>query len=403
MTELKLNPYFGEYGGMYVPQILVPALKQLETAFVEAQQDESFIAEFTDLLKNYAGRPTALTLTRNLSPNPLVKIYLKREDLLHGGAHKTNQVLGQVLLAKRMGKKEIIAETGAGQHGVATALACALLGLKCKVYMGAKDIERQSPNVFRMKLMGAEVIPVTSGSSTLKDACNEAMRDWSASYDKAHYLLGTAAGPHPFPTIVREFQRMIGEETKKQILEKEGRLPDAVIACVGGGSNAIGMFADFIDEPSVELIGVEPAGKGIDTPMHGAPLKHGKTGIFFGMKSPLMQNSDGQIEESYSVSAGLDFPSVGPQHAHLNAIGRARYESATDDEALEMFQTLARCEGIIPALESAHALAYAVRMAKEATKETILVVNLSGRGDKDIFTVADILEAKQKQQESGNE
>ena len=403
MTELKLNPYFGEYGGMYVPQILVPALKQLETAFVEAQQDESFIAEFTDRLKNYAGRPTALTLTRNLSPNPLVKIYLKREDLLHGGAHKTNQVLGQALLAKRMGKKEIIAETGAGQHGVATALACALLGLKCKVYMGAKDIERQSPNVFRMKLMGAEVIPVTSGSSTLKDACNEAMRDWSASYDKAHYLLGTAAGPHPFPTIVREFQRMIGEETKKQILEKEGRLPDAVIACVGGGSNAIGMFADFIDEPSVELIGVEPAGKGIDTPMHGAPLKHGKTGIFFGMKSPLMQNSDGQIEESYSVSAGLDFPSVGPQHAHLNAIGRARYESATDDEALEMFQTLARCEGIIPALESAHALAYAVRMAKEATKETILVVNLSGRGDKDIFTVADILEAKQKQQESGNE
>ena len=403
MTELKLNPYFGEYGGMYVPQILVPALKQLETAFVEAQQDESFIAEFTDLLKNYAGRPTALTLTRNLSPNPLVKIYLKREDLLHGGAHKTNQVLGQALLARRMGKKEIIAETGAGQHGVATALACALLGLKCRVYMGAKDIERQSPNVFRMKLMGAEVIPVTSGSSTLKDACNEAMRDWSASYDKAHYLLGTAAGPHPFPTIVREFQRIIGEETKKQILEKEGRLPDAVIACVGGGSNAIGMFADFIDEPSVELIGVEPAGKGLDTTMHGAPLKHGKTGIFFGMKSPLMQNSDGQIEESYSVSAGLDFPSVGPQHAHLNAIGRARYESATDDEALEMFQTLARCEGIIPALESAHALAYAVRMAKEATKETILVVNLSGRGDKDIFTVADILEAKQKQQESGNE
>lgn len=403
MTELKLNPYFGEYGGMYVPQILVPALKQLEAAFVDAQQDESFHAEFNDLLKNYAGRPTALTLTRNLSPNPMVKIYLKREDLLHGGAHKTNQVLGQALLAKRMGKKEIIAETGAGQHGVATALACALLGLKCKVYMGAKDVERQSPNVFRMKLMGAEVIPVTSGSSTLKDACNEAMRDWSASYDKAHYLLGTAAGPHPFPTIVREFQRMIGAETKKQILEKEGRLPDAVIACVGGGSNAIGMFADFIDEPSVELIGVEPAGKGIDTPMHGAPLKHGKTGIFFGMKSPLMQDSSGQIEESYSVSAGLDFPSVGPQHAHLNAIGRARYESATDDEALDMFQELARCEGIIPALESAHALAYAVRLAKEATRETILVVNLSGRGDKDIFTVSDILAAKKEQQESGNE
>lgn len=395
MTKLKLNPYFGEYGGMYVPQILVPALKQLETAFVEAQDDDDFKAEFTDLLKNYAGRPTALTLTRNLSPNPMVKIYLKREDLLHGGAHKTNQVLGQALLAKRMGKKEIIAETGAGQHGVATALACALLGLKCKVYMGAKDVARQSPNVFRMRLMGAEVIPVTSGSATLKDACNEAMRDWSGSYEKAHYLLGTAAGPHPFPTIVREFQRIIGEETKKQMLEREGRLPDAVIACVGGGSNAIGMFADFIDEPSVELIGVEPAGKGIDTPMHGAPLKHGKTGIFFGMKAPLMQDREGQIEESYSISAGLDFPSVGPQHAHLNATGRARYESATDDEALEAFQQLARCEGIIPALESAHALAYAVKMARECTKETILVVNLSGRGDKDIFTVSDILNGKE--------
>ncbi|MCS6176814.1 tryptophan synthase subunit beta [Shewanella baltica] len=395
MSKLKLNPYFGEYGGMYVPQILVPALKQLETAFVEAQEDDDFKAEFTDLLKNYAGRPTALTLTRNLSPNPMVKIYLKREDLLHGGAHKTNQVLGQALLAKRMGKKEVIAETGAGQHGVATALACALLGLKCKVYMGAKDIARQSPNVFRMRLMGAEVIPVTSGSATLKDACNEAMRDWSGSYEKAHYLLGTAAGPHPFPTIVREFQRIIGEETKKQMLEREGRLPDAVIACVGGGSNAIGMFADFIDEPSVELIGVEPAGKGIDTPMHGAPLKHGKTGIFFGMKAPLMQDSEGQIEESYSISAGLDFPSVGPQHAHLNATGRARYESATDDEALEAFQQLARCEGIIPALESAHAIAYAVKMARECTKETILVVNLSGRGDKDIFTVSDILNGKE--------
>ncbi|MFB2726516.1 tryptophan synthase subunit beta [Shewanella mangrovisoli] len=396
MSQLKLNPYFGEYGGMYVPQILVPALKQLENAFVEALADESFQAEFTDLLKNYAGRPTALTLTRNLSPNPMVKIYLKREDLLHGGAHKTNQVLGQALLAKRMGKKEIIAETGAGQHGVATALACALLGLKCKVYMGAKDVARQSPNVFRMRLMGAEVIPVTSGSATLKDACNEAMRDWSGSYEKAHYLLGTAAGPHPFPTIVREFQRMIGEETKKQMLEREGRLPDAVIACVGGGSNAIGMFADFIEETSVELIGVEPAGKGIDTHMHGAPLKHGKTGIFFGMKAPLMQDSEGQIEESYSISAGLDFPSVGPQHAHLNAIGRARYESATDDEALEAFQLLARSEGIIPALESAHALAYALRLAKECTKETILVVNLSGRGDKDIFTVSDILNGKEE-------
>lgn len=406
---MKLDPYFGEYGGMYVPQILMPALKQLETAFIEAQEDPEFQAEFSDLLKNYAGRPTALTLTRNLSPNPLVKIYLKREDLLHGGAHKTNQVLGQALLAKRMGKKEIIAETGAGQHGVATALACALLDLKCKVYMGAKDAARQSPNVFRMKLMGAEVIEVTSGSATLKDACNEAMRDWSGSYEKAHYLLGTAAGPHPFPTIVREFQRMIGEETKRQILEREGRLPDAVIACVGGGSNAIGMFADFIDEESVQLIGVEPAGLGLDTPMHGAPLKHGKTGIFFGMKAPLMQDKEGQIEESYSVSAGLDFPSVGPQHAHLAATGRATYESATDDEALEAFQLLARCEGIIPALESAHAIAYALKLAEKATKETLLVINLSGRGDKDIFTVADILEEREKSQtsqqteESGND
>lgn len=391
----KLDAYFGEFGGQYVPQILVPALDQLEAAFVEAQQDPSFQEEFIALLKEYAGRPTALTLCQNLTKGTKTKLYLKREDLLHGGAHKTNQVLGQALLAKRMGKKEIIAETGAGQHGVATALACALLGLKCRVYMGAKDVERQSPNVFRMKLMGAEVIPVHSGSATLKDACNEAMRDWSATYDKAHYLLGTAAGPHPFPTIVREFQHIIGEETKAQILEKEGRLPDAVIACVGGGSNAIGMFADFIDDEEVGLIGVEPAGKGLDTDMHGAPLKHGKLGIFFGMKAPLMQDEHGQVEESYSVSAGLDFPSVGPQHAHLNATGRAVYGSVTDDEALEAFQSLARNEGIIPALESAHALAYALQMIeKEPEKEQILVVNLSGRGDKDIFTVHDILEEK---------
>ena len=391
----KISAYFGEFGGQYVPQILVPALDQLEAAFVEAQQDPSFQKEFIDLLKEYAGRPTALTLCQNLTKGTKTKLYLKREDLLHGGAHKTNQVLGQALLAKRMGKDEIIAETGAGQHGVATALACALLGLKCRVYMGAKDVERQSPNVFRMKLMGAEVIPVHSGSATLKDACNEAMRDWTATYDKAHYLLGTAAGPHPFPTIVREFQHIIGEETKAQILEKEGRLPDAVIACVGGGSNAIGMFSDFIEEESVGLIGVEPAGKGLDTDMHGAPLKHGKLGIFFGMKAPLMQDEHGQVEESYSVSAGLDFPSVGPQHAHLNAIGRAEYEAVTDDEALEAFQELARSEGIIPALESAHALAHALKMIKaNPEKEQLLVVNLSGRGDKDIFTVHDILDAK---------
>ncbi|WP_392430766.1 tryptophan synthase subunit beta [Yersinia sp. HM-2024] len=390
-----LNPYFGEFGGMYVPQILMPALKQLEEAFVSAQLDPEFQAEFQDLLKNYAGRPTALTLCQNLTEGTKTKLYLKREDLLHGGAHKTNQVLGQALLAKRMGKTEIIAETGAGQHGVASALACALLGLKCRIYMGAKDIERQSPNVFRMRLMGAEVIPVHSGSSTLKDACNEALRDWSGSYETAHYMLGTAAGPHPYPTIVREFQRMIGEETKAQLLAREGRLPDAVLACIGGGSNAIGMFADFIDEPGVGLIGVEPAGLGIETGQHGAPLKHGKVGIYFGMKSPMMQTSDGQIEESYSISAGLDFPSVGPQHAYLNSIGRADYVSVTDDEALDAFKALSCKEGIIPALESSHALAHALKMIKaEPQKEQILVVNLSGRGDKDIFTVHDILKAR---------
>ncbi|MCD1126256.1 tryptophan synthase subunit beta [Jinshanibacter sp. LJY008] len=390
-----LNPYFGEFGGMYVPQILMPALQQLEEAFVSAQRDPAFHAEFQDLLRNYAGRPTPLTLCRNLTAGSKTKLYLKREDLLHGGAHKTNQVLGQALLAKRMGKTEIIAETGAGQHGVAAALASALLGLKCRIYMGAKDVERQSPNVFRMRLMGAEVIPVHSGSSTLKDACNEALRDWSGNYDTAHYLLGTAAGPHPFPTIVREFQRMIGEETKEQMKDRENCLPDAVIACIGGGSNAIGMFADFIEESSVRLIGVEPAGLGIESGQHGAPLKHGRVGIYFGMKSPMMQTSEGQIEESYSISAGLDFPSVGPQHAHLNSIGRAEYVSITDDEALDAFKQLSRHEGIIPALESSHALAYALKMiAAEPEKEQILVVNLSGRGDKDIFTVHDILKAR---------
>ncbi|MEY4476271.1 MAG: tryptophan synthase, beta subunit [Pseudomonadota bacterium] len=390
-----LNPYFGEFGGMYVPQILMPALKQLEEAFVSAQRDPEFQAAFQDLLKNYAGRPTALTRCLNLTKGTNTRLYLKREDLLHGGAHKTNQVLGQSLLAKRMGKTEIIAETGAGQHGVASALASALLGLKCRIYMGAKDIERQSPNVFRMRLMGAEVIPVHSGSSTLKDACNEALRDWSGSYETAHYMLGTAAGPHPYPTIVREFQRIIGEETKAQMLAREGRLPDAVLACVGGGSNAIGMFADFIDEPSVSLIGIEPAGRGIETGQHGAPLKHGKVGIYFGMKSPMMQTSDGQIEESYSISAGLDFPSVGPQHAYLNSIGRADYVSVTDDEALDAFNALSCNEGIIPALESSHALAHALKMIKASPeKEQLLVVNLSGRGDKDIFTVHDILKAR---------
>lgn len=386
-----LDSKFGNYGGMYVPELLMPALDQLEQVFIDAQKDPEFQAEFIGLLKDYAGRPTAMTLSRNLVSNPKVKLYLKREDLLHGGAHKTNQVLGQALLTKRMGKTEVIAETGAGQHGVATALACALLGLKARIYMGAKDMERQAPNVFRMRLMGAKVIPVNSGSGTLKDAVNEAMRDWSANYDKAHYLLGTAAGPHPFPTIVREFHRMIGEETRAQIMEKEGRLPDALVACVGGGSNAIGMFADFIDEPSVRLIGVEPAGKGVHTKDHGAAIGKGTTGVLHGAFSYIMQDNDGQIEESYSVSAGLDYPAVGPQHAHLYDIGRAEYESVTDEEALNAFQLLSQKEGIIPALEPAHALAHALNMADEAEDGTIIVVNLSGRGDKDLEHVRSIL------------
>ncbi|ATC98440.1 MULTISPECIES: tryptophan synthase subunit beta [Pseudoalteromonas] len=389
--ENKNPAYFGDFGGMYVPELLVPALKQLESEFNKAKNDPSFHAEFEKLLNEYAGRPTPLTLTRNLVKNPKVKLYLKREDLLHGGAHKTNQVLGQALLTKRMGKKEVIAETGAGQHGVATALACALLGLKCRVYMGAKDVERQQPNVFRMKLMGAEVIPVTAGSGTLKDAVNEAMRDWSANYDTAHYLLGTAAGPHPFPTLVRDFQKMIGEEAKQQVLDTEGRLPDYVIACVGGGSNAIGMFNDFIGDESVKLVGVEPAGKGLDTDEHGAAICKGTKGILHGAYTFIMQDSNGQIEESYSVSAGLDYPAVGPQHAHLAETGRAQYVGISDDEALEAFQLLAKNEGIIPALESSHALAYALKLAEEKSEETIIVVNLSGRGDKDLAHVHTVL------------
>lgn len=396
MTTQKktLSPYFGEFGGMFVSELLVPALEQLEQAFIESQQDPEFLAEFNDLLTNYAGRPTPLTLTRNLVKNPLAKVYLKREDLLHGGAHKTNQVLGQALLAKRMGKKEIIAETGAGQHGVATAIACSLLGLKCKIYMGAKDCERQQPNVFRMKLMGAEVIPVTAGSGTLKDAVNEALRDWSANYDAAHYLLGTAAGPHPFPTIVREFQKMIGEEAKQQILTQEGRLPDYVLACVGGGSNAIGMFSDFIKEEGVKLIGVEPGGKGIDTEEHGATLVAGTKGMLHGNYTYIMQTKTGQIEESYSISAGLDYPGVGPQHAFLKETGRAQYVAINDDEALAAFQALSKNEGIIPALESSHALAQAIKMAEKVTEKTVFLVNLSGRGDKDLAHVHSVLAAQ---------
>ena len=393
MTSQKktLSAYFGDFGGMYVSELLVPALEQLEQAFLDSQEDPQFLAEFNDLLTNYAGRPTPLTLTRNLVKNPLAKVYLKREDLLHGGAHKTNQVLGQALLAKRMGKQEIIAETGAGQHGVATAIACALLGLKCRIYMGAKDCQRQQPNVFRMKLMGATVIPVTAGSGTLKDAVNEALRDWSANYDNAHYLLGTAAGPHPFPTIVREFQKMIGEEAKQQILTQEGRLPDYVLACVGGGSNAIGMFSDFIKEENVKLIGVEPGGKGIETEHHGATLVAGTKGMLHGNYTYIMQDKCGQIEESYSISAGLDYPGVGPQHAFLKETGRAQYVAINDDEALAAFQMLSRNEGIIPALESSHALAHAIKMAEQVTEKTVFLVNLSGRGDKDLAHVHTVL------------
>ena len=390
-VKKTLPAYFGEFGGMFVGELLVPALEQLEQAFIESQSDEAFLQEFNKLLTSYAGRPTPLTLCRNIVKNPLAKIYLKREDLLHGGAHKTNQVLGQALLAKRMGKTEIIAETGAGQHGVATAIACSLLGLKCKVYMGAVDCQRQQPNVFRMQLIGAEVIPVTAGSGTLKDAVNEALRDWSANYENAHYLLGTAAGPHPFPTIVREFQKMIGEEAKQQLLAEEGRLPDYVIACVGGGSNAIGMFNDFIAEEGVKLIGVEAGGKGTETAHHGATLVAGTKGMLHGNYTYIMQDKAGQIEESYSVSAGLDYPAVGPQHAHLKDTGRAQYVPINDDEALEAFQLLARNEGIIPALESSHALAYALKLADKVSQETIILVNLSGRGDKDLAHVNAII------------
>ena len=402
VKKQTLPAYFGEFGGMFVGELLVPALEQLEQAYIESQQDQSFLDEFNDLLTNYAGRPTPLTLTRNLSKNPLAKIYLKREDLLHGGAHKTNQVLGQALLAKRMGKTEIIAETGAGQHGVATAIACSLLGLKCKVYMGAVDCQRQQPNVFRMKLMGATVIPVTAGSGTLKDAVNEALRDWSANYDNAHYLLGTAAGPHPFPTIVRDFQKMIGEEAKQQILTQEGKLPDYVIACVGGGSNAIGMFNDFIHEESVKLIGVEAGGKGIETDQHGATLAAGTKGMLHGNYTYIMQDKHGQIEESYSVSAGLDYPAVGPQHAFLKETGRAQYVPINDDEALAAFQTLASTEGIIPALESSHALAQALKMAEAATEETVILVNLSGRGDKDLAHVHTVLHPEESSADKEN-
>ncbi|WMC18836.1 MAG: tryptophan synthase subunit beta [Enterobacteriaceae bacterium PSpicST2] len=388
-----LNPYFGNFGGQYVPQILIPPLNELEKYFLNSLNDNNFKTKFLNLLRNYAGRPTPLTLCKNITKKTNTKLYLKREDLLHGGAHKTNQVLGQALLAKKMNKSKIIAETGAGQHGVASAFASALLGLKCRIYMGEKDLKRQMPNVFRMRLMGAKVIPVKSGSSTLKDACNEALRDWSENYKTSYYMLGTVAGPHPYPIIVREFQKIIGEETKKQIIEKEKKLPNIILACIGGGSNAIGIFSKFINDNNVKLIGVEPAGLGLNSNKHSATINCGSLGIYFGMKSLIIQNNDGQIKESYSISAGLDFPSVGPEHAFLNSIGRVKYVSITDNEALEAFTLLSHYEGIIPALESSHALAYAIKIIyKNPKKKQIIIVNLSGRGDKDIFTIYDILE-----------
>lgn len=390
---MLLNPFFGKFGGQFVPEILLPALDSLEKAFVDAQHDPAFQAELGNLLTTYAGRPTPITLCRNLTKGTRARLYLKREDLVHGGAHKTNQVLGQALLAKRMGKTRIIAETGAGQHGVATAIACALMGFECRIYMGAKDVERQKPNVLRMELMGAEVHPVTEGAGTLKEACNAALRDWAGSFETTHYMLGTAAGPHPYPTLVREYQKIIGEEAKRQLMEVEHRLPDAVVACVGGGSNAIGIFTDFVKEKGVRLIGVEPAGLGIETGELGAPLGHGQEGIFFGARSFNMQTADGQIKESYSISAGLDFPSVGPEHAYLKSIGRAEYVSATDEEALLAFRDLSLHEGIIPALESSHALAYALKMIRaEPEKEQVILCNLSGRGDKDVNQVLDRFE-----------
>ncbi|HWH17957.1 MAG TPA: tryptophan synthase subunit beta [Allosphingosinicella sp.] len=374
---------FGAYGGAYVPEILMPALEELEAAFLAARDDAAFQAELAELLAKYAGRPTPLTRCRNLAAGK-ARLYLKREDLLHGGAHKTNQVLGQALLAKKMGKSRIIAETGAGQHGVATALAGALFGLETRIYMGALDVERQKLNVFRMRLMGAEVVPVESGGRTLKDAVNEALRDWAASFGDTHYLLGTVAGPHPFPLMVREFQRVIGLEARAQILEEEGRLPDAVIACVGGGSNAMGMFADFVDDEEVELVGVEAAGRGLDGAEHGATLLRGRPGVLHGAETYVLQDADGQIADSWSVSAGLDYPAVGPEHSHLKDSGRARYVGCTDSEALDAFALLARSEGIVCAFESAHALAHALKVAEAAEGEPVLVVNLSGRGDKDM-------------------
>jgi tryptophan synthase beta chain len=378
---------FGDFGGAYVPETLMPALNELDRAFEEAKHSKEFQDKFEQLLRDYAGRPTPLFYAANLSKRCGAEIFLKREDLLHGGAHKTNNALGQALLAQHMGKRRIIAETGAGQHGVATAMAAALLGMPAEIYMGEIDMERQKPNVERMQMMGAIVHPVASGSKTLKDAINEALRDWITNLRDTHYLLGTAAGPHPFPTLVKYFQRVIGDEARRQIQTQSGKLPDYVVACVGGGSNAIGMFAAFLEDASVKLIGVEPAGKGLQSSEHGAVLAMGKPGCLHGMKSYVLQSDDGQIFPTHSIAAGLDYPSVGPEHAYLKISGRATYESSTDDEAIAAFHDVCRLEGIIPALESAHAVAYAFKLAAGKGKGKTILVNLSGRGDKDLAQV----------------
>jgi len=387
--------HFGPYGGMFVPETLMPALKEVESAYLAAKDDPAFQRELDYYLADYAGRPTPLyraeRLTRELGG---ARIYLKREDLLHTGAHKINNTIGQVLLARRMGKRRIIAETGAGQHGVATATAAALFGLECVVYMGAVDMQRQALNVFRMRQMGAEVRSVTSGSQTLKDAINEAMRDWVTNVRGTHYCFGSVAGVHPFPMIVRDFQSVIGREAKRQILDKEGRLPDLLVACVGGGSNSIGLFHEFLGDASVELLGVEAAGEGIGSGHHAARFPEHTVGVLHGSRSYVLQANEGQIRETHSISAGLDYPGVGPEHAWLHDSGRARYTSATDAEALDAFQALSRLEGIIPALESAHAVAAAMRIAPTMPPSKLMIVNLSGRGDKDVQTVAGILERR---------
>ncbi|MBG7617103.1 MAG: tryptophan synthase subunit beta [Chloroflexi bacterium] len=384
--------YFGEYGGRYVPELLITGLDELTAAFKEAKQDKTFLKEYQTLSRHYSGRPTPLYHATNLSRRcDGAQIYLKREDLAHTGAHKINNALGQGLLARRMGKKRIIAETGAGQHGVAVAAVCAMLGLECVVYMGSADIHRQALNVFRMELMGAEVRAVESGSKTLKDAINEAIRDWIASAAASHYLIGSTVGPHPYPMMVRDFQSVIGVEAREQMLKDTSKLPDYIIACVGGGSNAIGIFHPFMKDKGIKLVGVEAAGLGLSSGKHGAPLAAGSIGVLHGARSYLMQDEDGQIAETHSISAGLDYPGVGPEHSHLMDSGRAEYVSVTDDEALWGFKTLCGSEGIMPALESSHAIYYATKLAAELEKDKILLVNLSGRGDKDMSIITQAL------------